>query len=345
MELEYDSLYVGGEWIKACIEFGDHGCLGEHGAGHRACSRGRRSGYRCLRWARPGAAFDDPERLGTLAAGAARRDDGASGVGSWTSGPGRWLRRISSQNGMPVAVGNQLEAVFPALAAALITRGLVNTNTFEEIRPGPTRRHHTGAPRAARRGWAPSCHGTSRRRWRFMNTRPSVGSRLHGGAETVVGNGPGQFLARRGDRRGRVARGRGEHRGPVGAGTGAYLVSHPQVDKIAFTGFDRGRSLPLQKPAVSCFDRSTLELGASRRGLCWTTPISTLAKGRAADVHRDVAQQRTRPVSSPLAFPGTALPATGEIVEHLQRPGWRPEGRRPARPEHAGRSDGQRAPA
>ena len=238
MELDYDSLYVGGEWITPRVEFEDHGRLGEHGAGHRHVPEAVEADIDAAVGAAR-RAFDDPngwahwepsQRAAAMERLASALDKRA----------GEMVRRISSQNGMPVAVASQLEAVFPALLLRYYA-GLVSDDTFEENRPGLlggttlVRREPLGVVRRHRAVELPADLGV-------LQARPAPGLAA-GGAETVVGNRARQLPARRGDGRGGAARGV-VNIVPGGRGMGAYLVSHPQVDKIAFTGSTQaGRSI------------------------------------------------------------------------------------------------------
>ena len=133
MELDYDSLYVGGEWIKpaSSSKITVVSASTEQVIGHvpEAVEADVDAAVGAAR-----RAFDDPngwahwepaQRAATMERLASALDKRA----------GEMVRRISSQNGMPVAVANQLEAVFPALLLRYYA-GLVNDDTFEEIRPG-----------------------------------------------------------------------------------------------------------------------------------------------------------------------------------------------------------------
>ena len=154
---------------------------------------------------------------------------------------GEMVRRISSQNGMPVAVANQLEAVFPALLLRYYA-GLVNDDTFEEYRPRPTRRHHTGPPRAARElAAAPSCRGTSRRRLAFMKLAPALAAWLDGGAETVAETVLDSFLLAEAIAEAELPAGV-VNIVPGGRGTGAYRAPASAGGQDRFHRVDRGRS-------------------------------------------------------------------------------------------------------
>src|SRR6266702_3824248 len=133
MELDYDSLYVGGEWITpaSSSKVTVVSASTEQVIGHvpQAVQADIDAAVGAAR-----RAYDDPNGWAHWepAQRAAAMERLASALDTRA---GEMVRRISSQNGMPVAVGNQLEAVFPALVLRYYA-GLVKDDTFEEIRPG-----------------------------------------------------------------------------------------------------------------------------------------------------------------------------------------------------------------
>src|SRR2546430_7771717 len=132
MELEYDSLYVGGEWIKpaSSSEITVVSASTEQVIGHvpEAVEADIDAAVGAAR-----RAFDDPNGWAHWqpAQRAAAMERLASALDKRAE---EMVRRIGSQNGMPVAVGSQLEAVFPALLLRYYA-GLVKDDTLEEIRP------------------------------------------------------------------------------------------------------------------------------------------------------------------------------------------------------------------
>src|SRR5258707_9280360 len=124
MELDYNSLYVGGEWITPAssskvtvVSAGTEQVIGHVPEAVEADIDAAVGAAR--------RAFDDPN--GWAHWEPAQR---AAAMERLASAPDKrareMVRRISSQNGMPVAGGNPLGGGVPALAAAS-PRGLVNT--------------------------------------------------------------------------------------------------------------------------------------------------------------------------------------------------------------------------
>ena len=123
-----------------------------------------------LRWARPGAPWTTPNGWGAL--GAARRRGAMERLASaLDKRAGEMVRRISSQNGMPVAVANQLEAVFPALLLRYYAAWSTTTPS-RRFAPAYSAAPHWSA--ASRSAWSRrSYRGTSR------NVRRSFKSHRH----------------------------------------------------------------------------------------------------------------------------------------------------------------------
>jgi aldehyde dehydrogenase (NAD+) len=142
-------------------------------------------------------------------------------------------RRVSSQNGMPLAVANQLEAVFPALLLRYYA-SLATDAAFEERRPGML----GGASLVLR---VPIGVVGAIVPWNvpqaitFLKLAPALAAGctlvLKPSPETVLD----AFLMAE------AAIEAGMPAGvlnivPGGRELGAYLVSHPYVDKVSFTG-------------------------------------------------------------------------------------------------------------
>ncbi|GAA2258059.1 aldehyde dehydrogenase [Streptomyces amakusaensis] len=168
-----------------------------------------------------------------------------------------FVERVSSQNGMPVAVAAQLETGYPS-AVLRYYAGLARTSAFEEVRPGllggsvEVRRLPVGVVAAI----VP---------WNFPQALSmfKIAPAMAAGCALVVKPSPetvldSYLLAE-------AAEAAGVPAGvinivPAGREVGAYLVSHPGVDKVAFTGSTpAGRSI-----AEACgrlLRPVTLELG------------------------------------------------------------------------------------
>jgi acyl-CoA reductase-like NAD-dependent aldehyde dehydrogenase len=167
------------------------------------------------------------------------------------------VEAVSSQNGMPVAVGEQLEAVFPQLLLRYYA-GLVREHNFAETRPGLLGGSTlvTTKPVGVVAAIVP---------WNFPQALAAFkyAPGLAAGCTFVIKPSPetvldSYFLAD-------AVMAAGIPDGvvnivPGGRETGAYLVSHPGVDKVAFTGSSAaGRSI-----AEACgrlLRPVTLELG------------------------------------------------------------------------------------
>lgn len=185
-------------------------------------------------------AFDDPTgwsrwspeaRAGVLERFAAELDSRATET----------ARRVSDQNGMPIAVANQIEGVFPALLLRYYA-GLARTLPFEEVRPGMlggaslVLRQPAGVVGAIVPWNVPQSIS-------FLKVAPALAAGctvvLKPSPETVLD----AFLAAE------AAIAAGLPPGvlnivPGGRDLGAYLVSHPDIDKVSFTGStDAGRAI------------------------------------------------------------------------------------------------------
>jgi aldehyde dehydrogenase (NAD+) len=149
--------------------------------------------------------------------------------------------RVSMQNGMPITIARQLEAVFPAVVARYYA-GLIRTVDLDEERAGLL----GGTIRVARK---PVGVIAAIVPWNYPQTlamfklAPAIAMGctivMKPSPETVLDS---LLLAEAADEAGVPA-------GvlnivPAGREVGAYLVSHPDVDKVAFTGSTAaGRSI------------------------------------------------------------------------------------------------------
>ncbi len=138
---------------------------------------------------------------------------------------------------------------FARLAARVPVRG----GAPGHARPG------AGAPRAGRRRRRRSSRGTCRCSPSMLKLAPGARRRLHGGAQAGAGDAARRRTPRRGADGGRVPAGV-VNIVPAGREVGEYLVRHPGVDKVSFTGSTAaGRRI-----AALCGEqlkRVTLELG------------------------------------------------------------------------------------
>jgi aldehyde dehydrogenase (NAD+) len=149
--------------------------------------------------------------------------------------------RVSMQNGMPITIARQLEAVFPAVVARYYA-GLIRTVDLDEERAGLL----GGTIRVARKPVGVTAAIVP---WNYPQTlamfklAPAIAMGctivMKPSPETVLDS---LLLAEAADEAGVPA-------GvlnivPAGREVGAYLVSHPDVDKVAFTGSTAaGRSI------------------------------------------------------------------------------------------------------
>lgn len=167
------------------------------------------------------------------------------------------VKSVSSQNGMPVSTGERLEAVFPQVLLRYYA-GLVREHNFDETRPGLFGGSTlvTGTPVGVVGAIVP---------WNFPEALAAFkyAPGLAAGCTFVIKPSPetpldSYILAD-------AVKAAGIPKGVVnivagGRELGAYLVSHPGIDKVAFTGSSAaGRSI-----AEACgrlLRPVTLELG------------------------------------------------------------------------------------
>jgi aldehyde dehydrogenase (NAD+) len=152
---------------------------------------------------------------------------------AYESRAGEIARRISMQNGMPIAVSSQLEAVFPPVLARYYA-GLIRQAVLEEDRQGLLGGviHVSRKPVGVVGAIVP---------WNFPQTLAmfKLAPLLAAGCTVVVKPSPetvldslllAEAILEAGLPPGVV------NIVPAGREVGAYLVEHPKVDKIAFTG-------------------------------------------------------------------------------------------------------------
>ena len=312
----------------------DRGDLAQHRGDHRLRARGRR-GRRRRGGGRRAQGLRRPERLGHLGRRrrAPRRMERLADV--YESHGEDIAQRVSMQNGMPIAISRAFEAVFPPSLLRYYA-GLVRERPSRGDPRRPARRHD---PRrsASRSAWsARSCPWNYPCSLTAFKLAPGAGRRLHDGHQALAGD-----RARRLRARPSASRRPGCPPGvvnivPGDREIGAYLVSHPGVDKVAFTGSTAaGRTIAevcgrLLRPV-------TLELGGKSAAIVLDD----------ADLAGSVEAlfQATLLNNGQTCFLGTRVlaPRTryDEVVGRLQRPGRLAEGRRRARPRDPDRPDGQ----
>ncbi|AEH09452.1 MULTISPECIES: aldehyde dehydrogenase [Protofrankia] len=177
-------------------------------------------------------AFDDPD--GWSRWSPARRAEALERFAAALEARGaETARRVSVQNGMPIWLANQFEAGFPPLLLRYYS-GLVAESGLEEIRPGILGgrslviREPVGVVGAVVPWNVPQAIS-------FLKIAPALAS----GSTVVIKPAPetvlDAFLV------GEAALEAGLPAGvlnivPGGREVGAYLVSHPGVDKVSFTG-------------------------------------------------------------------------------------------------------------
>lgn len=231
MSLAYDTLFIGGEWVRpaasSAITVVSPSTEEVLGCAPRATEREVDAAVVAAR-----AAFDDPggwarweparraDALERLAAGLDRR-------------AGEIARRVSSQNGLPIALSQQVEAAFPPMLLRYYA-GMVRDRDPEEHRPGLL-----GGSTLVRR--EPIGVAGAIVPWNYPQFLAAFkyAPALAAGCTVVIKPSPetvldSYLLAESVEEAGFPA-------GvvnivPGGAEIGAYLVSHPGVDKIAFTG-------------------------------------------------------------------------------------------------------------
>jgi aldehyde dehydrogenase (NAD+) len=170
---------------------------------------------------------------------------------------GETARLVSSQNGMPLSVSTAIEGTFPALLLRYYA-GLIRTNPLEELRPGMggastiVMRQPIGVVGAIVPWNVPQAIT-------FLKVAPALAA----GCTVVVKPSPETVLDAYVMAEAAIEAGLPPgvlNIVPGGRELGAYLVSHPHIDKVSFTGSTAaGRSI-----AETCgrlLRPVTLELG------------------------------------------------------------------------------------
>ena len=231
MSIDYRQLYIGGQWSDpAKTETIDvHSPTTEQQIG--SVPRGSETDVDAA-VAAARAAFDDPD--GWAAWSPAQRGEVLERFATELEARGEeTARRVSMQNGMPIWLAHQFEAGFPPLLLRYYS-GLMNSMPAEDARPGMlggtalVSRQPVGVVAAITPWNVPQ--GIS-----FLKIAPALAAGctmvLKPAEETVLD----AFLMAE------AALAAGLPAGvlnvvPGGRELGAYLVSHPGIDKVSFTG-------------------------------------------------------------------------------------------------------------
>ncbi|MEU4343932.1 aldehyde dehydrogenase [Nocardia sp. NPDC023852] len=268
----YDTFYIGGEWVQPST---DHTITPIDASTEQPLGRvpeGAEADIdRAVAAAR--AAFDDPsgwaqweprrraEAMERLAEAIDKRAD-------------QFVQRVSAQNGMPVAVAQQLEIGYPTAVLryyAGLARELSTIETREGLFGGPidVRRYPVGVVAAI----VP---------WNFPQALSmfKIAPAMATGCTLVIKPSPetvlDAYLLAEAIDEAQVPHGV-INIVPAGREVGAYLVAHPGVDKVAFTGSTAaGRSIAemcgrLLRPV-------TLELGGKSAAIVLDDAELNLAK-------------------------------------------------------------------
>ena len=220
----------------------DHrGRLGEYRGADRQSSRKPPTPMSTPRWPPPGGPSTTRRAGGAGIRSTEPPASSALPMPSTQRAPMRWHNAFRRRTGCR-SPSRPVRGRVPAGPAALLRRTDPRDAALEDIRPGCS----------AARSWSPvrrsawsarSCRGTSRR----PLPRSSYAPALAAGCTLVIKPSPETVLdsqpARGGGARGRLPARRDQHRAGR-AGDRAYLVEHPRVDKVAFTGSTAaGRSI------------------------------------------------------------------------------------------------------
>lgn len=272
MDLHYDALFIGGEWVApssghriTAVSASTEEVIGsvpeaQDADVDAAVAAARRAFDDPSGWAR-WAPADRAAAMERLADVLERRAEEV-------------VQRVSGQNGMPVAVARQLEGAFPVVLLRYYA-GLARNADFEETRPGLfggntlVRREPIGVVGAI----VP---------WNFPQTLAAFkyAPAMAAGCTLVIKPSPettlDSFLLAEAAVEAGIPPGV-VNIVPGGRELGAYLVAHPKVDKISFTGSTAaGRSIgevcgKLLRPV-------TLELGGKSAAIILDDADLDLAK-------------------------------------------------------------------
>ena len=255
MSIDYRQLYIGGQWTDpAKTETIDvHSPTTEEQIG--SVPRGSETDVDTA-VAAARAAFDDPDGWSTWSP--ARRGEVLERFAAELEARGEeTARRVSMQNGMPIWLAHQFEAGFPPLLLRYYS-GLMNSIPAEDARPGMlggtalVSRQPVGVVAAITPWNVPQ--GIS-----FLKIAPALAAGctmvLKPAEETVLD----AFLMAE------AALAAGLPAGvlnvvPGGRELGAYLVAHPGIDKVSFTG-STGAGRAIGETCGRLLRPVTLELG------------------------------------------------------------------------------------
>jgi aldehyde dehydrogenase (NAD+) len=231
MQVSYDSLFIGGEWVRpsssARIDVTSSSTEEHIGSVPEAAEADVDAAVAAAR-----RAFDDPHgwsqwepsaRAAALARLAAELEARA----------GEMAHRVSAQNGMPISIATMLEGGFPVIVLRYIA-GLLDGASFEEERPG-----FLGGTNIVRR--EPIGVVGAIVPWNYPQTLAAFkyAPALAAGCTIVMKPSPetvldafllAEAVAAAGIPAGVI------NIVPGGRELGAYLVEHRDVDKVAFTG-------------------------------------------------------------------------------------------------------------
>jgi aldehyde dehydrogenase (NAD+) len=239
VSLDTDKLFIGGDWVRstgsARIDV-----ISPSTEEHVGSVPDGTEGDMDAAVAAARGAFDDPS--GWSSWSTSDRADVLERLAAALEARGEDIaQRVSMQNGMPITIARQLEAVFPAVVARYYA-GLIRSTALEEERPGLL----GGAVRVARH---PVGVIGAIVPWNYPQTLAmfKLAPALAMGCTVVMKPSPetvldSLLLAE-------AVQEAGVPAGvvnivPAGREVGAYLVSHPRIDKVAFTGSTAaGRSI------------------------------------------------------------------------------------------------------
>ena len=272
MTIDYDKLYIGGEWVAPSSSATYEVTSASTGEVIGRVPEGQEADIDAA-VAAARRAFDDP--TGWSQWEPARRAAAMESLADeFEKRSAEFARRVSMQNGMPISIATELEGGFPTLLLRYFA-GILRDATFEEERPhmlgGTTtvRREPIGvvgaiAPWNYPQALAAFKHAPALAAGCTIVLKPSPDTVLDAMlfAEALEASGiPAGVL----------------NIVPAGREVGAYLVAHRDVDKVAFTGSTAaGRSI-----AETCgrlLRPVTLELGGKSASIILDDADLDLAK-------------------------------------------------------------------
>jgi len=229
--IESNELFIGGQWVKPkgsgripVVSASTEEAIGSVPDGTNADIDAAVAAAR--------SAFDDPSGWSSWSV-----EDRAQALerlaGALEARGGETAKRVSMQNGMPIAISSQLEAVFPAVLCRYYA-GLVRQTVFEEDRQGLLGGtiHGSRRPIGVVGAIVP---------WNFPQSLAmfKLAPLLAAGCTVVIKPSPETVLdslvLADAILEAKLPPG-GVNIVAAGREVGAYLVEHPNVDKVAFTG-------------------------------------------------------------------------------------------------------------